>query len=79
VRTGSPQVTPPQDRESLPTCVNGLEPLPVGYWEAIRAGLPAITGGWRSGSGSGSASPRLNCRQSATTSACSWPGMGQST
>jgi 16S rRNA (guanine527-N7)-methyltransferase len=58
VRTASPQVTRPQDRESLPACVNGLDPLPEGYWKAIRAGLPAIraglpaiSGGSDSGSG----------------------------
>jgi len=63
VRTASPQVTRPQDRESLPACVNGLDPLPEGYWKAIRAGLPAIraglpaiSGGPGSGSGSGSGS-----------------------
>ena len=56
MRTGSPQVTPPQDRESLPTCVNGLDPLPAGYWKAIRAGLPAIRAGltgFSGGSGTG--------------------------
>ena len=60
MRTASPQVTRPQDRESLPACVNGLDPLPEGYWKAIRAGLPAIraglpaiSGGSGSGSGSG--------------------------
>ena len=53
MRTGSPQVTPPQDRESLPTFVNGLDPLPEDYWQAIRAGLPAIFGD--SGSGDDSA------------------------
>ena len=53
MRTGSPQVTPPQDRESLPTFVNGLPPLPEDYWQAIRAGLPAISGD--SGSGDDSA------------------------
>jgi len=50
-------VTPPHSRESLPTCVNGLEPLPAGYWEAIRAGLPAIRAGLPAisgGSGGGS-------------------------
>ena len=45
MRTGSPQGVPPQDRESLPTCVNDLEPLPEVYWSAIRAGLPAIEAG----------------------------------
>jgi len=52
-------VTRPQDRESLPTCVNGLDPLPEGYWKAIRAGLPAIRAGLPAisrGSGSGSGS-----------------------
>jgi 16S rRNA (guanine527-N7)-methyltransferase len=56
VSAGSPQVTPPHDRESLPTCVNGLDPLPEGYWKAIRAGLPAIRAGLPAvfgGSGSG--------------------------
>jgi len=53
MRTGSPQVTPPQDRESLPTFVKGLHPLPEDYWQAIRAGLPAISGD--SGSGDDSA------------------------
>ncbi|HEX7430886.1 MAG TPA: 16S rRNA (guanine(527)-N(7))-methyltransferase RsmG [Candidatus Limnocylindrales bacterium] len=50
-------MTRPQDRESLPTCVNGLNPLPEAYWEAIRAGLPAIRAGLPAisgGSGSGS-------------------------
>jgi 16S rRNA (guanine527-N7)-methyltransferase len=50
-------VTRPQDRESLPACVNGLDPLPEGYWKAIRAGLPAIRAGLPAisgGSGSGS-------------------------
>ena len=42
MRTGSPKDAPPQDRESLPTCVNGLDPLPASYWQAIRAGWPAI-------------------------------------
>ena len=57
MRTASPQGTRPQDRESLPTCVNGLDPLPEGYWKAIRAGLPAIRAGLPAisgGSGSGS-------------------------
>ena len=57
MRTASPQVTRPQDRESLPACVNGLDPLPEGYWKAIRAGLPAIRAGLPAisgGSGSGS-------------------------
>ena len=45
MRTGSPQGVPPQDRESLPTCVNDLEPLPEVYWSAIREGLPAIEAG----------------------------------
>jgi len=57
VRTGSPKDAPPQDRESLPTCVNGLDPLPESYWQAIRAGLPEIGGvpaaGVRVGMGSG--------------------------
>jgi 16S rRNA (guanine527-N7)-methyltransferase len=47
VRTASPQGTRPQDRESL-------DPLPEGYWKAIRAGLPAIRAGLAGGSGSGS-------------------------
>ena len=47
-------MAPPQDRESLPTCVNGLAPLPQSYWDTIRAGLPAIATGSGSGSGSGS-------------------------
>jgi len=57
MRTGNLQVAPPHDRESLPTCVNGLDPLPEGYWKAIRAGLPAIRAGLPAisgGSGSGS-------------------------
>lgn len=57
MRTASPQVTRPQDRESLPACVNGLDPLPEGYWKAIRAGLPAIRAGLPAisgGPGSGS-------------------------
>jgi len=57
VRTGSPKDAPPQDRESLPTCVNGLDPLPESYWQAIRAGLPEIGGvpdaGLRVGTGAG--------------------------
>lgn len=57
MRTGNLQVAPPHDRESLPTCVNGLDPLPEGYWKAIRAGLPGIRAGLPAisgGSGSGS-------------------------
>jgi 16S rRNA (guanine527-N7)-methyltransferase len=56
VRAGSPKDAPPQDRESLPTCVNGLDPLPESYWKAIRAGLPAIGAGltgFSGGSGRG--------------------------
>ncbi len=49
LRTGGPQVAPPQDREPLPTCVNGLDPLPEGYWDVIRAGLGAISIGPGSG------------------------------
>jgi 16S rRNA (guanine527-N7)-methyltransferase len=53
VRTGSPKATPPQDREPLPTFVNDLDPLPEAYWEDIRAGLPAISGGSDGSAGSG--------------------------
>lgn len=51
MRTGSPQGVPPQDRESLPTCVNDLEPLPEVYWSGIREGLPAIEAGLDQDSG----------------------------
>ena len=58
MRTASPQVTRPQDRESLPACVNGLDPLPEGYWKAIRAGLPAIRAGLPAISGGPAAGAR---------------------
>jgi len=45
VRTGSPQTTPPQDRVPLPSFVDGLEPLPDGFWQEIRSGMPAILAG----------------------------------
>ena len=40
VRNGSPQLTPPPDRDPLPTCVNDLDGLPPEYAATIRAGLP---------------------------------------
>jgi 16S rRNA (guanine527-N7)-methyltransferase len=43
VRNGSPQTTPPQDRDPLPTYVNDLPPLPQEYWDAIRDGLGSIS------------------------------------
>jgi len=55
VRTGSPKVTPPQDREPLPTFVNDLDPLPDGYGQAIRAGLAAISGASGTDAGSDAA------------------------
>jgi 16S rRNA (guanine527-N7)-methyltransferase len=42
VRNGSPETTPPADRESLPTCVNGLDPLPDEFWEILGTGLAAL-------------------------------------
>ena len=42
--TGSPQMTPPQDRDPLPTCVDDLAPLPPEYWEAIGDGIGHIPG-----------------------------------
>jgi 16S rRNA (guanine527-N7)-methyltransferase len=40
VRNGSPRLTPPPDRDPLPTCVRDLDPLPVACLETVRAGLP---------------------------------------
>jgi 16S rRNA (guanine527-N7)-methyltransferase len=37
-------MTPPQDREPLPTFVNDLDPLPPEYWEVIGSGLGFISG-----------------------------------
>jgi 16S rRNA (guanine527-N7)-methyltransferase len=37
-------MTPPRDRDPLPTCVKDLEPLPEAYVAAIRAGLSAAVG-----------------------------------
>jgi 16S rRNA (guanine527-N7)-methyltransferase len=37
-------MTPPPDRDPLPTCVEDLDPLPDGYAAALRAGLPAGSG-----------------------------------
>jgi 16S rRNA (guanine527-N7)-methyltransferase len=37
-------MTPPTDREPLPTVVNGLPPLPAEYATALAAGLPALGG-----------------------------------
>ena len=45
MRTGSPQTTPPQDRVPLPSFVDGLEPLPDGFWQEVRSGMPAIFAG----------------------------------
>ena len=33
-------MAPPPGRDPLPTCVNGLEPLPEAYEASVRAGLP---------------------------------------
>jgi 16S rRNA (guanine527-N7)-methyltransferase len=38
-------MTPPPGRDPLPTCVNGLEPLPEAYLATIRAGLGAAVRG----------------------------------
>jgi 16S rRNA (guanine527-N7)-methyltransferase len=38
-------MTPPPGRDPLPTCVNGLEPLPEAYRATIRAGLEAALRG----------------------------------
>ena len=39
VRNGSPRLTPPPDRDPLPTCVKDLDALPPEYSATIRAGL----------------------------------------
>jgi 16S rRNA (guanine527-N7)-methyltransferase len=52
-------MTPPSDREPLPTSVDALPPLPAQFWEVMRAGLGSIWGaaGARSGdNGSGDGS-----------------------
>lgn len=36
---GDPTI-PPTDRQPLPTCVNGLEPLPAAFWPIVDDGLP---------------------------------------
>ena len=38
-RIGSPLMTPPPDRDPLPTCVTGLDPLPEAYLAVVRNGL----------------------------------------
>jgi 16S rRNA (guanine527-N7)-methyltransferase len=40
VRNGSLGLTPPPDRDPLPTCVRDLDPLPPAYLETVRTGLP---------------------------------------
>ena len=35
-------MTPPSDREPLPTCVDDLPPLPAEFWEELRAGLGGV-------------------------------------
>ncbi len=39
MRNGSPETTPPPDRDPLPTCVRDLDPLPDAYLATVRAGL----------------------------------------
>ena len=40
-RIGSPLMTPPPDRDPLPTCVQGLDALPEAYLAVVRNGLAA--------------------------------------
>jgi 16S rRNA (guanine527-N7)-methyltransferase len=46
-------MTPPSDREPLPTSVDDLPPLPPEFWEAIRDGLASIPA--EAGAGGGEA------------------------
>ena len=45
VRIGSPLMTPPPDRDPLPTCVQGLDALPEAYLAVVRTGLAAALQG----------------------------------
>ena len=38
-------MTPPRVHDPLPTCVNGLAPLPEGYSATVLAGLDAVGAG----------------------------------
>ena len=42
MRTGESSVTPPSDRQPLPSSVNGLPPLPAEYDATLRTGLAAL-------------------------------------